>query len=47
MTTKMYQTPIVEIAQYSPVHTLMVSEPKALEDKGTGSGYAPERRDVF
>lgn len=40
----MYQTPIVEIALYSPMHTLMASEPKALDDKGTGSGYAPDRK---
>lgn len=45
MTMKMYQTPIVDIAKCTPFHTLMVlSEPKALEDKGTGDGYAPERK---
>ena len=44
MTMKMYQTPIMDIAKCTPFHTLMVSEPKAIEDKGTGPGYAPERK---
>ena len=43
MTMKMYQTPIVEISNCEPVHTLMISEPKPVTDGGSGMP-APKRK---
>lgn len=44
MKMKLYQTPIVEISNCAPVHTLMISEPKPATSGGPD--LAP-KREVF
>ena len=43
MANKLYKTPIVEISNCEPVHTLMISEPKPVTTGGSGMP-APKRK---